>query len=173
MIRILVTLVALAVAGPLYAEDTKPVERRDFDKKTPLDNDFLAMASECLNCQCSLADLVEKRASRQEVKEFAKRMEEDHKALLKDLAATLKDRKVAIVAGTSKKDKERCKEVGKLEGTEFEKTFLKYVADDHEKAIRVCENQIKNGKDQKVTEFATSAVKKLREHLKEAKRLQS
>ena len=173
MIRILIALVALSSAVPAYAVDTKTVERRDFDKKMPLDNEFLAVASECCNCQCSMAELVEKRASRQEVKDFAKKMDENHKAALKDLAATLKTRKIAIVAGTSKKDKERCKEVGKLSGKEFEETFLKNVVIDHEKAIAMCEYQIKNGKDEKVTEFATAAVKKLREHLKEAKKLQS
>ncbi len=173
MIRILIALVALGFTVPAHGEDTKPVERRDFDKKTPLDTEFLAVASECCNCQCSMAELVEKRASRQEVKDFAKKMEEDHKAALKDLAATIKDRKVAIVAGTNKKDKERCKEIGKLEGKEFEEAFLKNVVTDHEKAIAMCENQIKNGKDEKVTEFATAAVKKLREHLKDAKKLQS
>ena len=120
-----------------------------------------------------MAELVEKRASRQEVKDFAKKMDEDHKALLKDLTTTLKNRKIAIVAGTSKKDKARCKDLGKLEGKDFEVAFLKDVVADHEKAIRVCENQIANGKDEKVTEFATSAVKKLREHLKEAKKLRA
>ena len=173
MIRILIAVVALGFTLPAYAEETKTVERKDFDKKTPLDTEFLAVASECCNCQCSMAELVEKRASRQEVKDFAKTMDEDHKALLKELAAILKNRKVAIIAGTSKKDKERCKEVGKLEGKEFEETFLKNAVTDHEKAIAMCDNQIKNGKDEKVTEFATLAVKKLREHLKEAKKLQS
>ena len=173
MIRILIALAAMTFAIPTYAEDSKPVVRRDFDKNTPLDNEFLAMASECCNCQCSMAELVGKRASRQEVKDFAKKMDEDHKALLKDLTTTLKNRKIAIVAGTSKKDKARCKDLGKLEGKDFEVAFLKDVVADHEKAIRVCENQIANGKDEKVTEFATSAVKKLREHLKEAKKLRA
>jgi len=173
MIRILIALVALGFAVPAYAADTKTVERKDFDKKTPLDNEFLAMASECCNCQCSMAELVEKRASRQEVKDFAKKMDEDHKALLKELAATLKTRKIAIVAGTSKKDKARCKDLGKLEGKDFEAAFLKDVVADHERAIRVCENQIKNGKDEKVTEFAKAALEKLGQHLREAKKLQS
>ena len=173
VIRILLALVVVGFTVPAHAEDAKPVERRDFDKKTPLDTEFLAVASECCNCQCSMAELVEKRASRQEVKDFAKKMDEDHKSLLKDLAATLEDRKVAIVVGTNKKDKARCKEMGKLEGNSFEETFLKNVVTDHEKAIAMCENQIKNGKDEKVTEFATAAVQKLREHLKEAKKLQS
>ena len=173
MIRILIAIVALCFTLPAYAEDTKPIERKDFDKKSPLDTEFLAVASECCHCQCSMAELVEKRASRQEVKDFAKKMDEDHKALLKDLAATVKTRKIAIIAGTSKKDKERCKEVSKLSGKEFEETFLKNVVTDHEKAIAMCEYQIKNGKDERVTEFATAAVKKLREHLKEAKKLQA
>ena len=51
MIRILIALAAMTFAIPTYAEDSKPVARRDFDKNTPLDNEFLAMASECCNCQ--------------------------------------------------------------------------------------------------------------------------
>ena len=45
MIRIPIALVALGFAVPAYAVDAKPVERRDFDKKNPLDNEFLAVAS--------------------------------------------------------------------------------------------------------------------------------
>ena len=172
MIRILIAIVALGLAMPVYAEDSKPAASAD-TAKMPLDSKFLAMASECCNCQCSMAELVEKRTSRPEVTEFAKKMEEDHKALQKDIAATLKDRKIAIVAGTSKANKARCTNLGKLEGKEFDTAFLKYVVADHEQAIRVCENQIANGKDEKVTEFATAAVKKLREHLKAAKKLQA
>ena len=120
-----------------------------------------------------MADLVEKRASRQEVKDFAKTMESDHKAMLKDLAKVIKNKKIAIVAGTNKVDKERCAKMSKLSGKEFEGSFFLNVVSDHEDAIAMYENQIENGKDEKVTAFAKEAVKKLREHLKEAKKLRS
>ena len=173
MIRILLTLMAMIFAMPAYAEDSKPAAGGDTAKKMPLDNEFLAMASECCNCQCSMIELAEKQASRPEVKEFAQKLEKDHKAIQKELAATLKDRKVDAATEASKETKARCTKLGKLEGKEFDTAFLKHVVADHQKAISACENQIKNGKDEKATEFATMAVKKLREHLKEAKKLQA
>lgn len=172
MIRILITLTAMIFAMPAYAEDTKPATRGD-TKKMPLDDQFLAMASECCSCQCSMIELAEKQASRPEVKEFATKLERDHKALHKELAAMMKTRKVDAATDTGKETKARCEKLGKLEGKEFDTAFLKYVVADHEKAIRACENQIENGKDEKVKEFATDAVKKMREHLKEAKKLQA
>ena len=173
MVRILIALLALCFTVPAYAEDEKPAAREDTDKKMPLDNEFLTMAAECCNCMCSMCDLVEKRASRQEVKEFAKKISDEHKTLAKDLNATIKDKKLTAVEGPNKKDKQRLVDAGKLEGKEFDTAFLKNVIADHEKGIAACDNQIKNGKDEKATEFATTAVKKLREHLKEAKKLQA
>jgi putative membrane protein len=173
MIRILLTLMAMIFAMPTYAEDTKPATRGDTAKKMPLDDQFLAVASECCSCQCGMIELAEKQASRPEVKEFATKLEQDHKALHKKLAAMMKDRKVDAATEGSKETKARCTKLGKLEGKDFDTAFLKHIVADHEKAIRACENQIENGKDAKVTEFATSAVKKLREHLKEAKKLQA
>jgi len=179
MTRVLLVVVGLCVSMPAHAEDTKRPEdtntagRKDFNKKAPLDRDFLAVASEGANCGSSLAALAEKRASRQDVKDFAKKLDKDHKALLNDLAEVIKNRKVAIVAGTSKNDREMCANVGKLEGKDFETRFLKEVTDRLERAIAMCENQVKNGKDKEISTFAQNALPTLREDLKQARKLQA
>jgi len=173
MLRTLLSVAALCVAMPAYAqtETRKPVERTDFNKDTPLDNEFLAVAAQNANSQCNFADLVEKRASRQEVKDFAKKLKTEHRALLKEIAESLRGRKIAIVATPTQGEKDRIAEMKKMNASDFETHYLTEVIARHEKAIKMCENQIKNGKDKEVSDAAAATVKKLREHLKEARKL--
>ena len=57
--------------------------------------------------------LVENRTASDEVKEFAKKMKEDHDALNKKLADTLKAHKLAVVAGLDKDVNEKITALGK------------------------------------------------------------
>jgi putative membrane protein len=171
MMRIMSAALVLVVVGSLApAQDRRPVAREDFDN--PLDAKFLAMAAQCSNSEADLAAIAERRASREDVKEFAKKLREEHNNANKTLAKTLKDRKLAIVAVPDKKVREEAVRLAKIERGEFDAAFLKRMVESHEKAIKMFENQVKNGKDEEATRFAKDTLPKLKEHLKKAKELQ-
>lgn len=176
MARILCAALALTVCVSLVqvqAQDKdRPIERKDFDKEKPLDKEFLVAMHSCCNAMDRTIGLVERRASSNEVKEFAKKLKVDHDKLSKKLGETIKDKKIAAVAGLDKAVNEKIAALGKLEKAEFDKAFLKNVVEGHEKAIKMAENQKTNGKDKDITAFAEDLLTTLKEHLKKAKELQ-
>jgi putative membrane protein len=174
MVRILCAVLALAVCVSLAPaqEDNKAVQRKDFDKEKPLDKEFLVAMHSCCNAMDRIIGLVERRASSNEVKEFAKKIKEDHDKLSKKLGETIKDKKIAAVAGLDKDVNDKIAALGKLEKGEFDKEFLKQVVEGHEKAIKKAENQKTNGKDKDITNFAEDLLTTLKDHLKKAKELQ-
>jgi putative membrane protein len=178
MIRVLGTTLVLALCVSLVGaqekrEDNKrPIEKKEFDKETPLDKDFLVAIHSCCNFMDRTLALVEKRASSDKVKDFAKKMKEDHDKLSKDLGTTIKDKKLAVVAGLDKEKNEKITALGKLEKSEFDTAFLKQVVEGHEKVIKMADHQVAKGTDKDITKFAKDMLPTLKDHLKKAKELQ-
>ncbi|MFO0880857.1 MAG: DUF4142 domain-containing protein [Gemmataceae bacterium] len=152
-------------------EKSDLVEKREFDKNTPLDKEFIVAAHNGMNSSHSCLDLVEKRASSEKVKEFSRKMKEDMEKLNKELGNTIKDRKFAVVAGFDRSINEKITALGKLEKEDFDRAFVKHTIESHEKALKMIENQIANGKDEDVTRLAKQMQTVIRDHLKKAKEI--
>src|SRR5262245_57191606 len=154
MIRILCALLALAVFVPVTpAQDTKTIEKKEFSKDNPLDKEFLVAMHACCNASGRCIALVENRTASDEVKEVAKKMKEDHDALNKKLADTLKTHKLAVVAGLDKDVNEKITALGKLDKGDFDKEFLKQTIAGHEKVIKMAEHQKAKGTEKDITAF--------------------
>src|SRR5262245_18530356 len=152
MIRVLGTALILALCTSLVTAEEKrvdtrrPIEKKEFDKNAPLDKEYVVAVHSCCNAAERCLALVEKRASSDKVKDFAKKMKEDHDKLSKDLGKRIKDKKLAVVAGLDKEKNEKLTALGKLENKEFDTAFLKHVIEGHEKLIKMAEHQVANGK---------------------------
>lgn len=174
MIRVLVIALALFVSVTCArAIEGSQVERKDFEKTAPLDNDFLIGIHSCFNAADRCLGYVENRASSDKVKELAKKMKTDHDNLSRELGTTIKNKKLAIVAGLEKDVNERLTALSRLEKTEFDVAFLKETIAGHEKVIRMAEHQVAKGKDEDINKFAKDMLPTLRDHLKHAKELQA
>jgi putative membrane protein len=174
MVRICCALLALAVIVPVApAQDTKrPIEKKEFNKDNPLDKEFLVAMHSCGNASGRCIALVENRTASDEVKAFAKKLKEDHDALGKKLADTLKAHKLVTVAGLDKDVNEKITALGKLEKGDFDKEFLKHTIEGHEKVIKMAEHQKAKGTEKDITAFAEEVLTTMRDHLKKAKELQ-
>lgn len=174
MVRIFCALLAVAVILPLApAQDTKrPIEKKEFNKDNPTDKEFLVAMHSCGNAMNRCLGLVENRTASDEVKKFAKEMKEDHDRLSKKLGETIKDKKLAVVAGLDKEVNEKITALSKREKGDFDKEFLKHTIEGHEKVIKMCEHQKAKGTDKDITAFAEDVMTTMRDHLKKAKELQ-
>jgi putative membrane protein len=176
MVRTLIVALALGLLAPLAPADDvksdKPIEKRETNKDNPLDKEFLTtIAQRGNNCENCLV-VVEKLTSSDKVKEFAKAVKKDHDDLQKDLAKTIKDKKLAIVATPDKDSVAKINELRKKDKDEMNKDFLTYFIEGHEKTLKMAENQKENGKDKDVTALAEKMIPGLKDHLKKAKALQ-
>jgi putative membrane protein len=144
---------------------------RGDDAARPVDDAFLTKAAQCINTQIDIAKLAETRAQAPKVKEFAAQLVQDHQKGQEKAAKLLKERNLTVESGATREDRAEIERLSKLQGAQFDREFLTWVIDSHKKAIGMCENQAKNGKNAEARSFADEGVTGMREHQKRAEEL--
>jgi putative membrane protein len=135
------------------------------------------------------------KAQNAQLKQYAQRLIDDHTKAnteLKQLASskglTLPDSHEGISSTTESADRTQVREkadaeshkehaaIKKLEGlsgTEFDREFVRLAVNDHQKDIKEFEKAAKNADDTELKSFAAKTLPTLREHLQQARSLQS
>jgi len=136
--------------------------------------DFLGPAVECNTFEKEMAQKAAENATNEDVKKFAQRLAEDHTNFEKELLQLVKDKKVGVATGTNKEHRDKLAELAKTpKGADYDKKYLAFVVDEHEKAIRQVEACAKdNAQDAGCRACAEKALPTLRKHLEEARALQ-
>jgi putative membrane protein len=136
--------------------------------------DFLGQAIDCNTYEKDLAQMASENAANPEVKAFAQRLVEDHSKFEQELLQLVKEKKVGVATGTSKEHRDRVAELKKTgKGNDYDKKFLQFVIEDHEKALQHIEACAKDGSlDGGCKACAEKALPTLRKHLDEARALQ-
>jgi len=137
----------------------------------PLDKDFIVKVASCNNAEVEITKLADKRSSSTDVKDFAAEVQKDHKAAQQKLAELLKSRKFGVATGLEKETREEIKRLSAMEGKEFDRAFVQHMITEHKKAISTFENQVKNGKESDVSDYAKEMLPGLRKHLTKAEDL--
>ena len=132
------------------------------------DQDFLVKASSASTGEVKLGELAVKLASDDKVRDFAKKLVNDHKKMNDGLAGMAKSLKIAVVAGLEKDTQAAYDRLAKLKGAEFDREFVKQMIDDHEKAINLFEREAKSGANGDLKSFANDHLSELKDHLKDA-----
>jgi len=161
--------IALLIAGLFLAraaaEDRKPV----VTDKVPTDQEFLAKALEGNILEVQLGEKARDKASNDRVKKFAQRMIDDHSKARQELMDIAKDMKIGVAAGLSKEHRELLLRLIKASGDDFDRQYMTQMVEDHEKDISEFESYVKNGKNDRLREFARKTLPTMREHLKMAR----
>lgn len=140
-------------------------------EKGPLDKEFVIKVASCNNAEIEISKLADSRSKTTEIREFAGKLVNDHKVAQDKLAELIKNRKFGVVAGLEKEAREDIKRLSKLEGNAFDQAFLEHMVVEHTKAISMFENQVKNGTDSEVRDYAKEMLPDLRKHLTKAQEL--
>ena len=118
-----------------------------------------------------MGEMALKQSKSDEVRKFAQRMIDDHGKARDTLLNVAKSMKVAVVEGTSPTKRERMDQLSKLEGTNFDREYMRYMVEDHEKAHKLFERGAKEVKDARLKEFAGKTVPTIHEHHEMAKKI--
>jgi len=168
----LIFLMMFLLPQAIHAAESKPAESKSGESKSAgskIDRgskSFIQEANEGGMMEVELGKLAADHASNTKVKEFGKRMADDHSKAgseLKDLAAK-KD--VKLDNKLSAKHKSLVQKLSKAHDGDFDKQYMRRMVDDHEKDVKAFEHQAKNGKDEDVKALASKTLPTLKEHLK-------
>src|SRR5207253_1863454 len=116
--------------------------------------------------EVQLGQLALQRAANQAVREFGRRMVQDHAKANQELMDIASRQGVALPKELDRKQREAFERFSQLQGREFDREYMKYMVKDHKHDLAAFKKEAKEGRDPAVKEFASKTLPTLEEHLK-------
>ncbi|MBL7936878.1 MAG: DUF4142 domain-containing protein [Bacteroidia bacterium] len=151
-------------------EDTKVVADNQneyyFDTNSE-ENDaaFLVNAAEANVNEIELAQLAQQRSSNDDLKGFAKMLNVDHQASIKELTNLANTKSIVIPTSMTDEGKTNFKDLTNLSNIDFDKAYTNLMVKAHQDAITLFDKASIESKDKAIKAFATATLPKLRQHL--------
>lgn len=137
------------------------------------DNDFAKDAAQGGMAEVKLGQLAEDKGQSDAVKNFGKKMVEDHSAADDKLKAVASNDKVTLPTTIDKHDQKTYDKLSQLSGAAFDRAYAKDMVKDHEKDIDAFKQEASGGQNQAIKNFASETLPTLQEHLKMAKEMEN
>ena len=137
------------------------------------DKEFLTKAAQGGMMEVQLAQMAQQKAVTQEVKDFGKKLEQDHTKANEKLKEIAKERNVDLPSDIGAEQQSHVSKLSNLSGAEFDQAYMNMMVKDHKKDIKEFEKEANRGMDSSVKEFASSTLPTLKEHLDMAQQINS
>jgi putative membrane protein len=153
---------AFLAMTPAHAQSKQSADR------LAADNLFMTKAAQGGLAEVQMGELATDRASSPQVKRFGQRMVDDHSKANNELKHIASQKGETLPTTVSAKDKDVIDRLSKLSGTEFDRTYMQYMVDDHKEDTEEFKREANSGNDPQVKAFAAKTVPVLEGHLKMA-----
>ncbi len=150
-------LIVVLLAAPAFA---RPLEGLPL----PRDRAFMIKAASDGMAEVKLAQLAMDRASKPEVKAFAKKMIDDHTQAGSELQALATREGVALPSEPTTEAMETYGRLERLSGETFDKAYLEAMCRDHDKAVIEFGRESAEGSDPAVKAFANKTLLVIKQH---------
>jgi putative membrane protein len=130
------------------------------------DKEFARKAAEGGLAEVKLGQLAEEKAESPTVKDFGKRMVEDHSKANDELKDAAARENITLPDKLDPQDQATYEQLSKLSGAQFDKAYARDMVKDHRADIAEFKQEAQNGKDEAIKNFASQTVPTLEEHLK-------
>jgi putative membrane protein len=137
------------------------------------DKDFLREAAQGSATEVALGRMAQEKGSSDAVKEFGKRMVDDHSKAAEELRQVAQMAKLDVRSDMPKKAKKAQDKLSKLSGGDFDRAYAKMMVSDHKEDIKAFEREAHSGAVPAVKDFAAKTLPTLQEHLKLAEQLET
>jgi putative membrane protein len=145
-------------------------------QKAPLskqDEKFIKEAASGGIFEVKMGEMAEKQSSNEKVKTFGPRMVTDHSKANQELMDAAKKQGFTPPDSMNKKEQSKYDKLSKLEGTKFDREYMKNMVSDHEKDIDAFKKEAKTGQNDDIKQFAEKTTPILEEHLRMAKEVRN
>jgi putative membrane protein len=143
-------------------------DKGDSKKNGKLSKDverFIKEAASGGMMEVELGKMAVGKAANDKVKEFGRRMQEDHGKANNELKSLAANKGVEIPKDLEGKHKTTVDRLSKLSGEEFDRQYMRAMIDDHKEDLRKFEREADKGKDSQIKKFASKQVPILKKHL--------
>jgi putative membrane protein len=135
------------------------------------DHAFMTKAAMGGMMEVQVAQMAQQKASGQEVKDYARKLEQDHSKANDKLKAIAKERQVELPSDVGPEHKAMIAKLTNLSGAEFDTAFMKMQVQHHRKDVKEFERASTRSMDSDLKEFASSTLPTLKEHLSQAEQI--
>lgn len=119
--------------------------------------------------EVELGKLAATNTSSAEVKQFGKKMVEDHNKANTELKALAATKNVTLPAAPNERHQDHINDLKEKKGSEFDKAYIGIMVDDHNQDINKFEKETNEGSDAEVKNFASVKLPTLKKHHEMAK----
>ena len=131
---------------------------------------FLQKAAGDSMAEIEIAKLAQQKAAREEVREFARQMAQDHGKVLKDAQSLAAANGVNLPAGPDSKHENLVKKLQGLTGGAFDREYMEHMVRDHKKDLHEARRASRATERDDVTDFAGRVALTIEDHLRMAQK---
>jgi putative membrane protein len=135
------------------------------DQQALNDQQFLRKALEGGAAEVQLGQLAEQKSQSDDVKQFARKMVDDHSQLDKQIEPIAKQLGVEEPNGLLKKDKQLITKLEGLSGAQFDEEYIRAMVKDHKEDLREFKDEAQMTQNVNVKRAATEGTTLISEHL--------
>ena len=150
-------IIALAMSLPVglaLAADSKTSS----SKLSGADSNLIKEAAQGGMMEVELGKAAQDKASNEKVKDFGKRMEQDHSKANDELKKVASDKGVQLSSDLDKKHKSKVDKLTKLSGVDFDRQYMRDMVSDHKEDVKQFQNEADKGKDADLKKFASETL---------------
>lgn len=136
------------------------------------DRNFIMEAAQGGMMEVQMGKLAQQNGQSDAVKQFGKRLEDDHSKANQELIGIAQKLGVTPPAQLDKKHQGKVDKMSKVKAQDFDRQFAKAMVDDHQHDVKAFRKQADKGKNAELKQFASQTVPTLEEHLKMARDLE-
>jgi putative membrane protein len=129
------------------------------------DRSFADTAAEAGMAEVEMAKLAQQHAASADVKSFADRMVADHTKANQELTSIATAQGVRLPTKLSGRDHRELEKLGKLDGTAFDKEYVKSQVGAHQDAVKLFTKESQSGRNDDLKNFAGTTLPTLQDHL--------
>jgi putative membrane protein len=129
------------------------------------DRNFATKAAATGLAEVNDAQIALRNASRQDVKDFAQRMVEDHTKANNQLKLIASGAGISLPISETASDQKKTDALQKLSGAKFDRQYIEGQRTAHKQAVSLFSGESKNGKDSQLKSFASQTLPTLQDHL--------
>ena len=157
----------VAIAQTATTGANTPAVSRTGGVATP-DRKFMDNAAQGGMAEVQLGQLAQEKGQSQEVKDFGKKMVDDHSKANDQLKQLASQKGVTLPTDLDAKDKATKARLEKLSGQQFDQAYMKDMVTDHKKDVAEFQKESKSAVDPDVKSWAGQTLPTLQGHLKMA-----
>jgi putative membrane protein len=136
------------------------------------DRKFMEDAARGGMAEVQLAQMAQQKASRQEVKDYARKLEQDHTQANDKLKSIAQQRQIQLSTDIGE-HQQMVSRLSNLSGDEFDRAYMRMMVQDHKKDIKEFQRESNRSIDSDLKEFASTTLPTLQQHLQSAEQINS